>query len=459
MGDLWSAVADLLDPTPAYVWACGRPACDGQPHPGATSPHGRGPQQPPTGDWATWLIRAGRGFGKTRTGSEATIDRVIANPATTDGDPTEWLVAGETIQDSREICALGPAGLIAALRRRDIGHNYNRSLGVITLDAGQRIHLRGGDDHDLGRGLNLAGAWLDELGTWRRATTAWTEGVVPALRQQLPGDHPRVVITTTPKPGAGAKLLTDLAGRADGSVVMTRGSTFDNAPNLSAEAIAELRARYPEGSRLYRQELLGEVVTDVEGALWRQSTIDAYRVDKVPERLARLVVAVDPAASYGPDSDDTGIVAVGSTGARQDREYWVVGDATLKAPPEDWGRTAVELWHRLQADSIVVEVNQGGAMAVSVLTQAARDLVARGAIPHVPRIVQVRATRGKAVRAEPVAALYAQGRVHHVGAFAELEDQLCTWTPEAPSSPDRLDALVWAVTHLMGAGSGLACSN
>lgn len=451
-----TALADLLEAEaapPPYRWACGVEHCDGQPHAGADQPHARAAQQPPPGGWATWLIRAGRGFGKTRTGAEVLTDRILAVPATTDGAPTEWLVAGPTIGDTREICALGPSGIVAALRRREVPHEYNRSLGIITLATGQRIHLRGGDDHDLARGLNLAGVWLDEVGTWRRALTAWAEGVVPALRQPLPGDHPRAVLTTTPKPGPGARLLADLAARTDGSVVVTRGATFDNAANLSAEALAELRARYPEGSRLHRQELLGEIVEDVEGALWDVGTIDRHRVAEVPGRLARLVVAVDPAASYGPDADDTGIVAVGTVGRGHDRHYFVLRDATCHLPPEGWAGRALDLAEELAADGVVFEVNQGGEMVRSVLVQAARDRAAAGPMP---RLIPVRATRGKAIRAEPVAALYAQGRVHHVGALPELEAQLTTWTPEAPNSPDRLDALVWAVTHLAGAGGGVA---
>lgn len=455
----WAHIADLLDPTPAYLWACGVENCPGTPHTGAEQQHARWEQQPPDGDWITWVIRAGRGYGKTRTGAETLADRIIQHPTTTDNSPTEWLVAGETIQDSREICALGPSGLVAALHRRGVSHRYNRTLGVITTSNGCRVHLRGGDDPDLGRGLNLAGAWLDEIGTWRRAETAWTEGVIPALRQPLISDHPRAVLTTTPKPGPGSRLLADLSTRTDGSVYLTRGSTFDNAGNLSAQALAELRSRYPEGSRLYRQELLGEIVDDIEGALWHQDTIDRYRVEQAPETLNRVVVAVDPAASYHSGSDATGIVVAGSSGFQDDIDFYVIEDLSLHAPPEKWGEVAVEAWERYQADGVVIEVNQGGAMATQVVVQAARHLRARGVIATLPRVLQVRATRGKALRAEPVATLYEQGRVHHVGALPELERELVSWTPDTPKSPDRLDATVWALSHLMRRTAGAAGSN
>lgn len=455
MTSLWSAVADLLEAAPMYAWSCSRPDCDGMPHDGLDR-HARTDQQPPTGNWSTWLIRAGRGWGKTRTGAETLIDMVIANPLTVDGTPTEWLAAGETIQASREVCALGPSGLIAALDRRGVEYTYNRAFGVIKLSPGQRIHLRGGDDHDLARGMNLAGAWLDELGTWKRAPSAWSEGVVPALRQQLPNTWPRVVITTTPKPGPGGKLLADLASRDDGTVAVTRGSTFDNAANLSTEALDELRRRYPEGSRLYRQELLGELVNDVEGALWNMDLIDAGRDDYNPDNLTRVVVAVDPAASYGPDSDETGIVIAGSIGSTRDRHYMVLADVTVKAEPSAWGKAAVTAWAQHDADAIVYETNQGGAMVAQVLTQSARDLLAKGLIDRLPKLVPVRATRGKALRAEPIAALYEMGRVHHAPGLSRLEEQMTTWTPESPTSPDRLDALVWALTHLSKTGTGLA---
>jgi phage terminase large subunit-like protein len=240
-------------------------------------------------------------------------------------------------------------------------------------------------------------------------------------------------------------------------VVLTRGATFDNAANLSAEALAELRRRYPEGSRLYRQELLGELVTDIEGALWTHEVIDQYRVTSadVPDRLARVVVAIDPAAAYGPDSDDTGIVIAGRSTGRDGHAY-VLDDRTCHLPPDGWAAMALQAYARHEADAIVVEVNQGGAMAVSTINAAARAALSRGEIQAMPRIQQVRATRGKAVRAEPIAALYANGFVHHVGALPELEEQLTTWTPEAPNSPDRLDALVWALTALSTTSSGVA---
>jgi len=287
----------------------------------------------------------------------------------------------------------------------------------------------GADSPDAGRGLNLSGAWLDELAIWQYPYETWTEGLAPALRI---GDRPRVVVTTTPKP---IKLLRDWVTRTDGSVHITRGSTFDNRKNLSETALAELKARY-EGTRTGRQELYGELLEQAEGALWQRDWIERSRItaDKLPP-LYRIVVAIDPAVTSGEDSDETGII---TAGASSDGQFYILSDDTLRATPNEWGKRAVEAFHQWKADRIVAETNNGGDMVVMVLQQVDRN---------VP-VTKVHATRGKRVRAEPISALYEQFRVHHVGAFPQLEDQMVMWTPDTATSPDRLDALVWALTEL-----------
>lgn len=269
--------------------------------------------------------------------------------------------------------------------------------------------------------------------SWRYEAT-WHEGLVPALRK---GEKPRIVVTTTPRP---TKLIRDLVGRHDGSVHITTGSTWENALNLSATALAELKHRY-EGSRLGRQELEGELLEDIEGALWSRSVIDANRVgkDQVPQ-LTRVVVAIDPAVTSGEESDESGIVVVGHSG---DHGY-VLGDYSFRGTPNEVMRRALWVYREFRADCIVAEVNNGGDYIGNALRTVDTN------VPY----KTVHASRGKAIRAEPISALYEQGRMHHVGLLAELEDQLCSFVPGVGASPDRLDALVWAATELHGLTEG-----
>lgn len=273
----------------------------------------------------------------------------------------------------------------------------------------------------------------DELGSWRYEAT-WHEGLVPALRK---GEKPRIVVTTTPRP---TKLIRDLVGRRDGSVHVTRGSTWENALNLSATALAELKHRY-EGSRLGRQELEGELLEDIEGALWSRGVIDQCRVGQgqVPE-LTRVVVAIDPAVTSGDESDESGIVVVGHCG---DHGY-VLGDYSFRGTPNEVMRRAIWVYRNHKADCIVAEVNNGGDYIGNTL---------RTLDPQIP-YKTVHASRGKVIRAEPVSSLYEMGRMHHVGTLPELEDQLCSFVPGIGVSPDRMDALVWAVTELRGLTEG-----
>lgn len=393
---------------------------------------GRPEQQEPEGDWNVWLILSGRGWGKTRTGSEWLVNQVLKNKSF-GGSPTEWAIVAPTFGDAKNICVEGPSGLLKALQNRGLENDkdfiYNKSSHKILFKDGQRIHTFGADSPDAGRGLNLSGAWLDELAMWQYPYETWTEGLAPALRI---GDRPRVVVTTTPKP---IKLLKDWTTRKDGSVYLTKGSTFDNAKNLSETALIELRARY-EGTRTGRQELYGELLDSVEGALWTRDWIEETRItqDKLPP-LYRIIVAIDPAVTSGEESDETGIITAGAT---TDGHFYVLADDTLRATPNVWGKRAVEAFREWKADRIVAETNNGGDMVIMVI---------QSVDPNAP-VTKVHATRGKRLRAEPISALYEQKRVHHVGAFPQLEDQMVMWTPESSGSPDRLDALVWALSEL-----------
>jgi phage terminase large subunit-like protein len=402
---------------------------------------GRPEQFEPEGKWNIWLIMSGRGWGKTRTGAEWLAERILSTPKAPDGTGTQWAIIAPRFSDTKTVCVEGPSGLLNSLKNRGLQNEtdfiYNKSSYKITFKDGQIVHMFGADSPDSGRGLNLSGAWLDEVAAWPYPYETWTEGLAPALRI---GERPRVVATTTPKP---IKLLRDWVTRTDGSVHVTRGSTFDNAKNLSETALAELKARY-EGTRTGRQELYGELLEQAEGALWQRYWIEDTRVtpDKVPP-LYRIVVAIDPAVTSGEDSDETGIV---TAGVSSDGHFYVLSDDTIRATPNEWGKRAIEAFRKHKADRIVAETNNGGDMVIMVLQQVDRNAP----------VTKVHATRGKRVRAEPISALYEQYRVHHVGAFPQLEDQMVMWTPESTESPDRLDALVWALTELKDGSVSLA---
>lgn len=308
--------------------------------------------------------------------------------------------------------------------------NWNRSIGEIELMNGSRIKLFSADEPDRFRGPQHHGAWCDELAAYRYED-AWHQ-LQFGLRL---GSKPRVVITTTPRP---TPLIRQLAAREDGSVVITRGSTFDNAKNLAPSALLELQARY-NGTRLGRQELYGEILEDQEGALWTRGLIDRNRVHKHPP-LSRIVVSIDPAVTNTEASDETGIIVAGCDAGGHG---YVLYDGSLKGSPLDWAQKAVSLFDEYKADSLLVEVNQGGDMVSAVLKQVRPTLPIR----------EIRAHVGKKLRAEPVAAMYEQGRVHHVGMYPHLEDQMTIWTPADKDSPDRLDAMVQAFSDLLGKSS------
>ena len=384
--------------------------------PPAFWPGARPNQIPPTGAWRIWLILAGRGFGKTRTIIEWAHHQAMTQPG------SRGSIVGATVDDARDILVDGESGFLNAIAEanRPVHEASKRRL---TWPNGSVATLFSADKPERLRGKQCHWAISDELAAWRYPE-AWDQ-LLLGLRL---GQDPRVAIATTPRP---TKLIRDLL--KDPTCHVTRGTTYDNRANLAPAFFEQVIRRY-EGSRLGRQELNAEILDDIEGALWTYAMMDAARVSEAPE-LVRIVVGVDPKTSSEADSE-TGIIVAG-TGT--DDQFYILEDCSVNDSPEAWARRVVGAYSRHKADRIIAEANQGGDMVTSVLRTVDRNI----------SITPVWASRGKQTRAEPIAALYEQGRVHHVGALAQLEDQMCTWVPGAPS-PDRMDALVWAVTALMG---------
>ena len=387
-------------------------------------------QRLPTGDWYIWALIGGRGSGKTRAGTEWLADEIAADDP---GD--ESAIVAPTFGDARDTCIEGDSGLLKALERRGVAVAvWNRSLGELRLASGAVVRIDGADDGGLRlQGHNFRRAFCDELGLWRAGAgeRAWEESLLPAVRL---GD-PKIVVATTPKPTPLMRRLL-----ADPVAVVTRMTTFDNEANLAPSFLAQMRARY-EGTRLGRQELWGELVDEVEGALWRRSWLDRDRVGEVPyPGLRQVRCALDPAD--GATEGDEQAICVAGIG--WDHELYVVHSEGLRTTPLEWLKRAINVARQHQA-TIVYEKNFTGQFGITVLEQAMRELGVR--VPY----KQVTAAQGKRTRAEPVAALYEQGRVHHVGRFEELEEQLATWTGgPGERSPDRLDALVWALWEFIG---------
>jgi phage terminase large subunit-like protein len=410
---------------------------------------GRPEQFRPPGDWLVWLIRSGRGWGKTRTGAEDLLDRLFRHPVDAFGQRTEWLVVAETLNDCRTACIEGNSGLLTVLRRmgmenhRDFEYRKSPKL-MIEFKSGQIIYFEGADNDDVGRGYNAAGAWLDELAKWRYTWGAWFEGILPSMRAPLINDRPRVVVTTTPKP---IKLLIKWQHETDGTVVITTGSIFDNIANLSREVVEELKKIY-EGTRAGLQELYGHLLEDIEGALWSRPMIENNRVKAadLPE-LKTVVVSIDPGATGA--GDETGLL-VAARG--YDGEDYVLADLTRKIVGHAAARLAWETFRTYAADWMIVETNMGKKWLMQVMVDAYVEMQGEGLFEPGPApIKEVTSLAGKKLRAQPVAARYEQNRWHHAGTFIELEDQMCTWVPEeTPGSPDRIDALVQAGLYLMG---------
>ena len=383
-------------------------------------------QTPPPGNWRIWLLMAGRGFGKTRVGAEYIRERVQKGSK-------RLALVGATAADVRDTMIEGESGVLAVCERYGIKCEYKASRKRIEFSNGAKAFTYSADEPNRLRGPQHEDAWGDEIGAWRYGADALSN-LDFGLRL---GAHPRLVLTSTPRV---VPIVKDLMKRAilsiDGAVVMTRGSTRDNAANLPPATLRAWEEKYG-GTRLGRQELEGELLEDVEGALWQLTQIDALRLPELPLGIfpARVVVGVDPAASSEEGAAETGIVVACLA---SDNQCYVMADFTISDTPSAWATRVVEAYDRFQADHVTPEVNNGGDM----VTQTLRTV--RSSLPIHP----VWASRGKVTRAEPVSALYEQGRVHHIGEFKELEDQMCTWVP-GMRSPDRMDALVWAITDLM----------
>jgi phage terminase large subunit-like protein len=388
-------------------------------------------QLPPDGHWLVWLLLAGRGFGKTRTGAELV---------------REWKenysrigIIAPTTADGRDICIEGESGLRACCLTGEI-EKWNRSLGEIVFSNGSQAKLFTSEEPDRLRGPQHMKLWCEELGAWKYPRNTWDMAMF-GLRL---GDSPQAVVTTTPRPIDVIRQLLDAP-----TTHVTRGTTYANRANLAPAFFEQVVSRY-EGTRLGRQELNAEVLEDMPGALWKRGDIDNLRVTQHPE-LVRVVVAIDPSTTSKETSDEAGVVAVGKG---VDGHGYVLEDATLRGSPSQWGSAAVTAYHKHKADRIVGEGNNGGEMV---------ELVVRS-VPNGNDVAyrMVMASRGKATRAEPTSANYEQGRMHHVGFFPELEDEMCNWVPGVGTSPNRVDALVWAVTELgivpggQGFGLGIA---
>lgn len=414
-------------------------------------------QIPPEGDWFIHLMLAGRGYGKSKSGSEWLVEQCIKNPVDRHGAPTEWLVIAETTSDCRNICLDGPSGILRSLERREIPHKAIRSPKpkITFTEAGTRIYFEGADSSDVGRGYNAAGGWLDEICKWSNPRDSWIEGIAPSMRADLVGDHPRVFVTTTPKP---IELIREWIGRDDGTVSVVRGATFDNADNLSPVMLEEMRKRY-EGTTIGRQELYGELLELMEGSLFKWADIEAARVQIGPLNVRHRVVGVDPAlvapgeeADTSGPSDEMGVVVVS---ADTKMDFYVVADESKRLAGREAALHAWNVFGQYQCDVLVYESNLGKKWMEDVLSSVYYEMVEQGVFPKFtsPPMKAVHSLHGKVLRAEPVAVRYEQRGVHHIGKFKELEDQMVYWDPLDTSkrkSPNRLDALVHAVRHLMG---------
>ena len=383
----------------------------------------RSDQKTPPGDWIYWVILAGRGAGKTRAGAEAVREWVrtfaIVN------------LIGATHDDVRDIMVLGESGLMAICPASQ-RPSYARASQRLTWPNGAVSQLFSAEEPDRLRGKQHMKLWLDELAAWRHPD-AFDQAML-GLRL---GEKPQAVITTTPRP---IKLIKQLV--ADENAIVTRGSTFDNQNHLAEAFLKRIAARY-EGRVIGRQELFAEIVEEAPGALWTRALIERQRLPPdASQDYAQIVVGVDPPAKSGAKADECGIVVVGKTTAGR---IHVIADLTSQGEtPGQWASRVVAGFRRYKANRVVAEVNNGGEMVVEVLRQSDANLPVR----------KVTATRGKFLRAEPVAAAYERGIVHHLGEFPQLEDQLCTLTPDfearvAGFSPDRADALVWAIADLI----------
>jgi len=377
-------------------------------------------QLPPAWDWYIWLLLSGRGGGKTRAGAELVIKWAKAGYG-------PIALVGQTKADVRDTMVEVGDSSILKISPPWFMPEYEPSKRRLTWPNGVLGIIYSGDEPEQLRGPQEQKAWIDELAKFKYPKDSW-DNLMFGLRI---GKQPQAVVTTTPKP---IKVIKDLI--ADERTAVTRGHTLENQDNLAPDFLNYILRKY-EGTRLGRQELAGEILDDNPDALWERSKIDELRVSHYPD-LKRIVVAIDPQGTDTETSSSTGVVVAGIAQVADRLEAYILADLTLSGTPEKWATEAVSGYYRFKADRIVAEINFGGDMVEAIIRIVDKNVAFK----------KVHASRGKLIRAEPVSALYEQGRVHHVGFFPDLEDQLCEWVP-GDKSPDRLDALVWAITDLM----------
>jgi len=374
-------------------------------------------QVPPPGNWYVWLLLGGRGSGKTMAGTHFVLDHLRSQ-----GRKARVGIGAPTIADARDVCAEGVTGLISLAPTE---FRYNRSIGEAHHKDGGYVKFLGSEEPARWNGPQWSLLWADELALWNESS--WHQAQF-GLRL---GEHPRAIVTTTPKNRDFVRTLSELD-----STATVKATTYDN-PTLSDAVQERLRQQYG-GTRIGRQEILAEWLDDVPGALWQWSMIHSKPLLEIPA-LERIVVAIDPATTANKTSDDTGIIVVGRA---DNDEYYVLSDYSGRYSPDAWAGKAIDAYEIHKADRIIGEVNNGGDMVEHTLRTV------RSGVPY----TAVHATRGKRIRAEPIAALYEQGKVFHAPGLNELEEQLVSWTPDSTGSPDRLDALVWAMTELSQKG-------
>lgn len=379
-------------------------------------------QLPPDGNWSIWLILSGRGFGKSRAVNEWAIEQARLRPR------SRGALVAATAGDVRDVVVEGESGIMN-IAPSDFMPLYEPSKRRLTFPNGSIATTFSADEPNRLRGPQFHWAICDELAAWN-APEAALDMLLMGVRL---GQDPRIAISTTPRP---IPIISRLL--QDPTCAVVRGSTYENRANLAPKWFSDIISKY-EGTRLGRQELEGELLDDVLGALWKRGMI--VNLTKAPEAFRRVVVAIDPAATNTDGSAETGIVvgAVGESG-----QFFILDDLTLSASPDGWARQAVTGYYKYSGDRIIGEANNGGDM-VEYTVRTVDD-----AVPF----KKVHASRGKATRAEPIVALYEQGRVAHIGVFRELEDQMCNWVPGIGASPDRVDALVWCLTELLDGGNG-----
>lgn len=403
-------------------------------------------QVPPVGDWTIHLYLGGRGTGKTKSGAEWLVQRCLDFPFDTSGFPVDRMVMAYNLSDTRTTCIEGSSGILRILHRRGIPYEYIRSPKprLILTDTGTRIHFTGADP-DAPRGFNLADIWMDEIVKWDEPDMVWKYGIHPALRAALPGDKPRAFVTTTPKP---IKPLQAWSKRVDGFVSMSRGSTFDNAANLSEDFLSEIKSAY-DGTAVGRQELYGELIDDIEGPLFSYRDIDNNRIGEIETTIVKKVLGVDPCLTGDEEGDYMGVV-VAARGV--DKKVYILADESQKLTGRQAADHVWTVFAKHECDVLLVETNLGKQWLTQVLEDSYKHLMKAGMFPEhtTPPIKEIHSNHGKKLRAEPVALRYQQGKVRHVGRFKKLEDQMVSWDPlSSKASPDRLDALVHAVRFLI----------